>query len=82
MALTEEVVGKMSDLITAAFGLVAALAWNEAIQAIFRALFGEAANIPAQVGYAVTVTLIAVIATILIGRALARARERERPARR
>ena len=41
---------KLAALITAAFGLVAALAWNEAIQAIFTEVFGEAGNIPAQLG--------------------------------
>ncbi|MDI6720006.1 MAG: DUF5654 family protein [Methanomicrobiales archaeon] len=74
MALREEVIEKMSALITAAFGLVAALAWNEAIQAIFTEVFGEAGNIPAQLGYAILVTIIAVIATIWIGRATARAK--------
>jgi hypothetical protein len=30
-----EVLEKLSELITAAFGLVAALAWNEAIRSLF-----------------------------------------------
>ena len=30
---------KMAALITAAFGLIAALAWNEAIKAIFKEIF-------------------------------------------
>ncbi|MDN7025732.1 hypothetical protein FGU65_12720 [Methanoculleus sp. FWC-SCC1] len=77
MALQGEIVDKMSDLITAAFGLVAALAWNGAIQAIFTEVFGEQSEIPALLAYAVTVTIVAVIATILIGRAAARARARE-----
>lgn len=36
-----ELVEKMSTLITAAFGLVAALAWNSAIQNVFKQFFGE-----------------------------------------
>lgn len=35
----ERFVEKISILITAAFGLVAALAWNEAIQELFKQLF-------------------------------------------
>jgi len=70
----EEVIEKMSALIAAAFGLVAALAWNTAIQEIFRVYFGEAGSIPAMVGYAVFVTILAVIAIILIGRAAAKAK--------
>ncbi|RXE55958.1 hypothetical protein ABH15_07060 [Methanoculleus taiwanensis] len=75
MALQTEIIDKMSDLITVAFGLVAALAWNGAIQAIFTEIFGEQSDIPALLGYAILVTIIAVIATIMIGRAAARARE-------
>ncbi|HUV80785.1 MAG TPA: DUF5654 family protein, partial [Candidatus Bathyarchaeia archaeon] len=33
-------VEKLAALITAAFGLIAALAWNDAIKAIFAAVFG------------------------------------------
>ncbi|HJJ62427.1 MAG TPA: DUF5654 family protein [Methanocorpusculum sp.] len=40
MALSVDVIDKLAALITAAFGLVAALAWNGAIQAIFAEIFG------------------------------------------
>ncbi|MDG6257551.1 MAG: DUF5654 family protein [Methanomicrobiaceae archaeon] len=63
-----EVIDKIAALLTAAFGLVAALAWNGAIQAIFAAVFGEAQNIMALLLYAIIVTVIAVIVTIWIGR--------------
>jgi len=72
--MKKEVIIKLSALITAAFGLVAALAWNSAIQAIFKRLFGEADNITAMMGYAVIVTIIAVIAAIWIGRIEERAK--------
>ncbi len=61
MPLAEDVIDKMAALITAAFGLVAALAWNCAIQALFREYFG-------------TQETIAVMATLRIGRAAARAK--------
>jgi hypothetical protein len=63
-----EVVEKLSDLLTAAFGLVAALAWNGAIQAIFADVFGESSTIGPMLAYAVLVTVIAVAAAIWIGR--------------
>lgn len=66
--MKKEVVEKLAALITAAFGLVAALAWNGAIQAIFKALFGSPDSIGAMLIYAVVVTLVAVWATIKIGR--------------
>jgi ABC-type siderophore export system fused ATPase/permease subunit len=68
MALQTEVIEKIAALVTAAFGLVAALAWNEAIQAIFVVVFGEAGNITALVAYAILVTVVAVVVTIWIGR--------------
>ncbi|MFL6499033.1 MAG: DUF5654 family protein [Nitrososphaera sp.] len=59
---------KIAALITAAFGLVAALAWNTAIQEIFRLIFGDQSGVAAMIAYAVVVTVIAVIVTIWIGR--------------
>lgn len=66
--MKKEVIEKIAALVTAAFGLVAALAWNNAIQAVFVSIFGEASNITAMLSYAVIVTIIAVIVTIYIGR--------------
>ena len=66
--MKSEVVDKMAALMTAAFGLVAALAWNGAIQAIFTEMFGEAVGIGPMVGYAVVVTILAVLATLWIGK--------------
>jgi hypothetical protein len=68
MELEAEVIEKLAALITAAFGLVAALAWNGAILAIFKAIFGTSETIGALLVYAVVVTIIAVYATIKIGK--------------
>lgn len=67
MALSVDVIEKLAALITAAFGLVAALAWNTAIQEIFTTVFGEQSTIPAMLGYAVFVTILAVFFTVWIG---------------
>ena len=69
-----EIMDKIAALITAAFGLVAALAWNGAIRAIFEAVFGSADNITAMLIYAVVVTIIAILVTIWIARAVKRAK--------
>jgi len=42
IALSSEVLDKFAELITTALGLVAALAWNTAIQNLFDRVFGEA----------------------------------------
>ncbi len=66
--MKSEVTEKLAALITAAFGLVAALAWNGAIKAIFAKVFGDAEGIIQMIIYAVVITIIAVIVTIWIGR--------------
>ena len=72
--MKSEMLEKLAALITAAFGLVAALAWNGAIRAIFEAVFGSADNITAMLIYAVIVTIIAVLVTIWVARAVKRAK--------
>lgn len=67
MSFSVDVIDKLATLITAAFGLVAALAWNTAIQEVFKYIFGEQSSIPAMLGYAVFVTVIAVFFTVWIG---------------
>jgi hypothetical protein len=69
-----EIMDKIAALLTAAFGLVAALAWNGAIRAIFEAAFGSADNITAMLIYAIVITIIAVLVTIWIARAVKRAK--------
>ena len=76
--LTAEVLDKFSELITTALGLVAALAWNEAIQLLFTQLFGEAGGaLAAKFGYALIITLVVIFATISVGRATERAKKLE-----
>ncbi len=72
--MKSEVIDKLAALVTAAFGLVAALAWNGAIKAIFLKVFGESEGIGPMLVYALVVTLIAVLATIWIGKASQKAK--------
>lgn len=79
LAFQREVVDKMSALATAAFGLVAALAWNNAIQAIFSRYYpapgqtvASVASIRPLLAYALVVTLIAVLVILWIGRVAGR----------
>lgn len=67
--MKNEVIDKIAALVTAAFGLVAALAWNGAILAIFKKVFGTAEGLLSMIIYAVVVTIIAVFATIWVGKA-------------
>ena len=74
--LKEEVLDKIAALVTAAFGLVAALAWNDAIKTIFKEVFGEESTIGPMLLYAIIVTIIAVILTIIVARAVANAKNK------
>ncbi len=67
----------MMAFITAAFAFVAALAWNNAILAIFKAVFGTATGVASLLTYAVIVTIIAVLATYWVGTAFQRAKSAE-----
>ena len=62
-----------AGLITTAFAFIAGLAWNQAIQSIFTAVFGTQYSIPGNLAYAIIITIIAVIATVWIARAASRA---------
>lgn len=55
---------KMVTLILAGFGLVAALAWNDAIQSLFKALFPQNQEIIGKFVYAFLVTIIVVIISL------------------
>lgn len=66
--MKKQILEKVTTLIVSAFGLVAALAWNGAIQAIFKEVFGVTEGIIAMLVYAVVVTIIAVVATVWIAK--------------
>jgi len=69
-----DILDKMAALITAAFGLVAALAWNDAVKAIFKEVFGTPDAVGPMLIYAILVTIVAVILTLTVARATSRAR--------
>lgn len=75
--MSREVLEKTLQLATAAFGLVAALAWNDAIQTLFSNVFGEAADVTAKFFYAIVITVVVVIATIRLARLEERAAKQE-----
>lgn len=60
----KDVLKEILTLSTAAFGLVAALAWNEAIQAIVNKYLSDNGGIVSKLIYAVVVTVLAVIVTV------------------
>lgn len=61
----------MISLASASLGLVAALAWNEAIKATL-ALLGLGENLAGLYSYAILATVIAVVVLAMLGRLAAR----------
>jgi cytochrome b len=62
----------MITLASASLGLVAALAWNEAIKATIQQLLGTDDSLAALYTYAILATIIAVVVLVLLARAAAR----------
>ncbi len=71
-AIHKEVMSEILKLSTSAFGLVAALAWNELIKEIvsmyIKPLVGGASGIISLLIYAVIVTVLAVLITISLSK--------------
>ncbi|HHT18202.1 MAG TPA: hypothetical protein GXZ72_01360 [Methanobacterium sp.] len=72
--MTNEVKGQVmqtiATLLTTAFGLIAALAWNEAIKSLITTFVGKGSDLIGLFIYAIIITIIAVVATLLIARAI------------
>ena len=59
-------------LITTAFAFVAGLAWNDAIQKLIEQFIGSGDALPSLFIYAIVVTVVAVIVTVLLARVAAK----------
>lgn len=75
MSVKGEVLDKLSTLVNSAFGFVAALAWNDAVKALFNYSFGTTEKLTVMFAYAFFVTVLAVLFSIWIGKTAARAKE-------
>jgi hypothetical protein len=62
----------MITLASASLGLVAALAWNEAIKATLTRLLGESDDLVGLYTYAILATVVAVLVLIGLARAASR----------
>jgi uncharacterized membrane protein YidH (DUF202 family) len=77
--LTGEILDIFSQWITTALGLVAALAWNDAIQTLFQQYLGSAGGaLVAKIFYALLVMIIVIFATIAVSRGAERAKKDRR----
>lgn len=67
----------MTTIVIASLSLISALAWEEALHDLYELYFHNSQTILGKFGYAVLVTLITVIISVIIGRGyIKRARNR------
>ena len=59
-------------LASAALGLVAALAWNDAIKAAMKEILGEGESVGALFIYAIVATVLAVVVVLVLANAAAK----------
>ena len=65
---TQMVLQTVITLASAALGLVAALAWNDAIKETMKHYLGENEGLAALYTYAILATIIAVVVVVVLGR--------------
>lgn len=75
--LRSEFLKTMTQLATAGFGLVAALAWNDTIQTLINRFLGPGSGLVSKIIYAIIVTLIAVWVAYSLGKLTQEAKEEE-----
>lgn len=66
------IIQSMITLSSAALGLVAALAWNDAIKESITRLLGGDESLPSKYIYAIFATVVAVVVILLLARAAAK----------
>ena len=72
MNKTRTIIQTMITLAAASLGLVAALAWNDAIKALIRRVLGEDDSLAGLFIYAVLATAIAIFVLLILANAAAR----------
>ena len=66
--VTKLIMETILGLITTAFAFVAGLAWNDAIQKLIESVIGTGDALPSLFIYAIVVTVLAVVVTVLLAR--------------
>ena len=77
--MRDEMRNKLKGYIVAAFGLVAGLAWNEAIKALIEYAFPRSNNsIWAKFVYAILITFVLVLVTVYVSKMLTKKEKEEK----
>ena len=71
-----DVLERIITLVIAALGLIAALAWDDALRHIFEKLFGSEGSSLGEIAYAVVVTVIAAFISVRLGKRFLRRKKK------
>jgi len=72
----EDLFEKIIILVIAALGLITALAWDKVLKQFFEQFFGATNTLSGKLTYAVLVTLIAALVSVILGRRIIKRRRR------
>jgi len=75
-SLKIEILDKISVLITAAFAFIAAFAWNETMKVLVYEKLSDVEAPFVIIGYAVLITILAVVVTVMVARAIGKAKSK------
>jgi formate hydrogenlyase subunit 3/multisubunit Na+/H+ antiporter MnhD subunit len=67
-----DVFEKIVILVIASLGLITALAWDTALEHLFKHMFGGEQTLAEEITYAVTITIIAAVVSVFLGRSIRR----------
>ncbi|OVE79372.1 hypothetical protein BVY00_00535 [bacterium G20] len=67
-----DVIEKIIILVIASLGLITALAWDTALSSLFKKLFGGEQTLLEEMSYALVITIIAAVISVLLSRSLRR----------
>jgi hypothetical protein len=70
--LHTDVFEKVVIIIIASLGLISALAWDTALVSLFKKLFGGQQTFTEEITYAVVITLIAALVSVLLSKSIKR----------
>jgi len=63
-----DVLERIITLVIAALGLIAALAWDDALRHIFENIFGGKGTLLEEISYAIVITIFAALISVQLGK--------------
>ncbi|OGE82160.1 MAG: hypothetical protein A3B10_02405 [Candidatus Doudnabacteria bacterium RIFCSPLOWO2_01_FULL_44_21] len=74
--LHTDVLEKSITLVIAGLGLIAALAWDEALKHLFETIFGGKGTLLEEISYAIVITLIAAFISVQLGKIFSKRKQK------